>query len=283
MRITRARHAGYCYGVQRALKIAREAAESSEKPIYTLGPIIHNPQVVKSLMRHGVNAVKSVDDVKEGTIIIRSHGVDPEIIRKATKKGLKVIDATCPFVAKAQQRAADLVNDGYNVIIVGERNHPEVVGLVAYAGHKAIVIENAKELKNLVLKNPVGVVVQTTQSIENLNRVVESLLYKVKDLKVFNTICNATSHRQEDARRLSRHVDLMIVVGGKNSANTTRLAQICRETNERTYHIETAEEVDGAWLKGVEHVGITAGASTPDWILEEVIERLKQESEKQEV
>lgn len=274
MKVTLAKHAGYCYGVQRALKLAREATESSAKPIHTLGPIIHNPQVVDSLMKQGVCAVHSVDKVDAGTIIIRTHGVDPKITRTARMRGLEVIDATCPFVAKAQQRAANLVKNGYKVIIIGERNHPEVAGLLAYTDNKAVVIENASELEGLEAMNRVGVVVQTTQSIENLTHIVEGLLLKTKEIKVFNTICNATSQRQEAARELSGTVDLMLVVGGKNSANTTRLAQICNENNDNTYHIETAAEIDKAWLENIEHIGLTAGASTPNWIVQEVIDRL---------
>lgn len=275
MRISLAKHAGYCYGVQRALKLAREATNSSTKPIHTLGPIIHNPQVVESLRGQGVNAVSSVDEVDSGTIIIRTHGVDPKIIKKVKDYGLELVDATCPFVAKAQQRVADLVKEGYNIIIIGERNHPEVVGLLAYANNQATVVENAKELDNLEVIGRTGVVVQTTQSLANLESILDVLLTKTKDLKVFNTICNATSQRQEAAAELSQQVDLMLVVGGKNSANTTRLAQICRKNNQKTYHIETDDEIDELWLAGIEHIGITAGASTPDWIVQKVIDRLE--------
>jgi 4-hydroxy-3-methylbut-2-enyl diphosphate reductase len=275
LKITIAKHAGYCYGVNRALKLAREATEASAKPIYTLGPLIHNPQVVESLMKQGVNAVKSVDEAVGGTIIIRTHGVDPKIIRAAKSKGLKVIDATCPFVAKAQQRAASLVKNGHDVVIVGERNHPEVVGLLAYTDNKAIVVESAQELDNLDRMERIGVVVQTTQSIDNLASITKGLLTKTKELSIFNTICNATSQRQVAAAKLAGTVDLMLVVGGKNSANTTRLAKLCKEKNEKTHHIETADEIDESWLENIERIGLTAGASTPDWILREVADRLK--------
>jgi 4-hydroxy-3-methylbut-2-enyl diphosphate reductase len=275
VKIIIAKHAGYCYGVQRALKLAREATELSPTPIYTLGPIIHNPQVVESLEQQGVRAVATVDEIEKGTIIVRTHGVDPKIIEKAREKGFEVIDATCPFVAKAQQRAARFIKGGYRLVIVGERNHPEVVGLLAHAGNNAVVIETAKEIDNIESAKRMGVVVQTTQSLENLQSIVCGLVGKAKEIKVFNTICNATSQRQESAREVSEDVDLMLVVGGKNSANTTRLAQICKENNPNTYHIETAVEINDAWLKEIERVGITAGASTPDWILSEVVEKLQ--------
>lgn len=275
MKIFIAKHAGYCYGVQRALKLAREAVQSREKHIYTLGPIIHNPQVVESLKQQGVTAVKSIDEIESGTVIIRTHGVDPLITKMVKEKGLEVIDATCPFVAKAQQRAAALVKDGYNVVIIGERNHPEVVGLLAYTKNRALVVESEKELDSINILGKTGVVVQTTQSLENLIKIVNKLMLKTKELKVYNTICNATSQRQEAAAKLSGEVDLMLVVGGKNSANTTRLAQICKKHNNRTHHIETADEIVYDWLAGIGSIGITAGASTPDWILQEVVERLK--------
>lgn len=261
--------------MQRALKLAREATESSSKPIYTLGPIIHNPQVVESLEEQGVRAVGSLDEVTSGTIIIRTHGVDPKITEAAKAKGLEVVDATCPFVAKAQDKAAKLTLDGHHVIIVGERNHPEVAGLLACAENRAVVIENEQELDTLHKMETVGVVVQTTQSFENLQRIVDGLMHKTKELIVYNTICSATSQRQSAAAELAGSVDVMLVVGGKNSANTTRLAKLCTEKNARTHHIETASEIDAAWLTGVGHIGLTAGASTPDWILQEVVDRLQ--------
>ena len=273
LKVEIAEHAGYCYGVERALTLAKEAARSKPPPIRTLGPIIHNPQVVKSLVKIGVEAVDSVEDLKSGTMIIRTHGVDPQVIIDARRRGIKVVDATCPFVAKAQKRAAALKSEGYTVVIVGERNHPEVEGILSRVEGNALVVEKASDVEQLGDKK-VGVVVQTTQSVKNLKQIVSVLLPKTADLKVFNTICSATSQRQAAARKLADKADAMVVVGGKNSANTTRLAQICLERNPRTYHIETAEELDPIWFEGCELVGLTAGASTPDWLLEEVREAL---------
>lgn len=275
MRVEIAKHAGYCYGVERALTLAKEAAESRSAPIRTLGPIIHNPQVVDSLKEMGVQPVENIDDLEEGTIIIRTHGVDPRIVEKARSRGLTVVDATCPFVAKAQRRAASLKQEGYTVLIVGERNHPEVEGILAHVGGDARVVERVSDISNLKAKR-VGIVVQTTQSIENLQRIVSLVIERSIDLKVYNTICNATSQRQVAARELAARADAMVVIGGKNSANTTRLAQICHENNNRTYHIETADELRPEWFEGCHMVGVTAGASTPNWILKEVEERLKE-------
>ncbi len=269
-----AEHAGYCYGVERALKLTRKAGEQSKKPIHTLGPIIHNPQVVQSLQSDGIHPIGAVEEAKQGTVIVRSHGVAPEVIETAHERGLEVVDATCPFVAAAQQRAADLVANGYKLVIVGEHDHPEVVGILARAKGGALVAEKPEDVLGLGPCKRVGVVVQTTQSLARLQEIVDKLLERTSELKVYNTICDATINRQRAAKELARRVEVMLVVGGKNSANTTRLAQICRETNPRTYHIETAAELDPSWFEGAKSVGVTAGASTPDWILDEVVEKL---------
>jgi (E)-4-hydroxy-3-methyl-but-2-enyl pyrophosphate reductase len=272
MKYELAKNAGYCYGVERALRLAQQAAKTSPKPIMTLGPIIHNPQVVDELKKLGINPVSDIDGLNSGTIVIRTHGVGSKVIGIAKKHGLSVIDATCPFVKKAQRCAAKLIKEGYQVLIVGERNHPEVIGIMAYANGKGTVIENPSELKNIKLLKRVGIVVQTTQSSENLGNVIKKVLPEISEIKIFNTICDATTKRQATAAELAGKVDAMLVVGGKNSANTTRLAQICSNYNKNTYHIETAKEINPEWFSGDMLIGITAGASTADWILKEVID-----------
>lgn len=275
MKVKLAEYAGYCYGVERALKITQKAREDSSLSIYTLGPIIHNPQVVESLKRKGIKPAEKFEDIKEGILIIRSHGVDPRIANKAESQGLKVIDATCPFVKKAQHCAQQLEKEGYQLVIVGEREHPEVKGILAYASDNAILVEKSSDIPILPAGTRVGVVVQTTQPFEKLKQVVNELLSVSSELKVFNTICDATVGRQDAARKLAKEVDIMIVVGGKNSANTTRLAEICRAEGATTYHIETAEEIEAQWFTKDIEVGVTAGASTPDWILKEVLDKLE--------
>jgi len=267
--------AGYCYGVERALRMTSKASTECDGPIYTLGPIIHNPQVVQQFVRDGVAPVENVAEVLEGTIIVRTHGVDPLVIEEASERGLRVIDATCPFVAKAQKKAAELVAGGYRVFIVGERNHPEVVGILAHAGGNAIVVEQVGELGKLKKMAKVGVVVQTTQPLATLQEVVSHLITAAAEIKVFNTICNATVHRQNAAGELATEADLMVVVGGKNSANTTRLAQICEAAGTETLHIETAADLPSRLLVGREIIGVTAGASTPEWLLVEVVDKIK--------
>lgn len=263
MKVVLARHAGVCYGVERALKLAGEAAATGRE-VHTLGPLIHNPQAVEALRARGVEVAACVEDAPEGILVIRTHGVDPALIEQAREVGLDVVDATCPFVSSAQQAAAQLKADGYTVLIVGEADHPEVEGIVAHTGGDAIVVEEVADIPARLGSRKVGIVVQTTQSLERLNQVVSALLPRVSELKVHNTICSATGKRQQSAEELARGVDVMVVVGGHNSGNTTRLAEICRTVNPRVHQVETADELQPGWFEGVETVGVTAGASTPD-------------------
>lgn len=277
MKIVVAAHAGYCYGVERALTMAREALETTSKPIHSLGPIIHNPQVVSRLAEEGIHEAARPDDITEGTAIIRSHGVPPLVASELARRGIEIVDATCPFVGKAQRCAADLVRDGYQVVIVGEPEHPEVEGILGYAGDgNAVVVESAADLPKWRRRAKVGVVVQTTQQFDRLREVVDALLPKANELKVCNTICNATSERQRTASALAGKVDVMVVVGGSNSGNTRRLVELCRARNPRTHHVETAADLHGAWFQDVGKVGVTAGASTPDWLLGEVTARIEE-------
>lgn len=275
--IVKAKNAGYCYGVERALKLVEESLKNLKKPFYSLGPLIHNPQVVKELEEKGIKAIKSLNSVSSGTVIIRSHGVKPQIMQEARVKKLDVIDATCPFVRKAQLVANQLKKEGYTVVIVGEKTHPEVEGILAYAGSNAVVVESSREIskKKFGDISRVGVVVQTTQSLEKLKKVVAKLLTFTLELKVFNTICNATRKRQDSARKLAQQMDLVIVIGGKNSANTTRLFQICQKINPSSYHIESPDEIQKSWFKSVKKVGITAGASTPKYLITEVEKKIQ--------
>jgi (E)-4-hydroxy-3-methyl-but-2-enyl pyrophosphate reductase len=240
------------------------------------GPVDHNPQQVKFLAKKGVKVASDLDLLSPGdTLIIRSHGTSPHVLEKARAKALAIIDATCPFVLKAQKLAGLLADEGYQVVIVGESDHPEVIGLRGYAGDEAQVVEEAGDVKELSVKPRIGIIAQTTQSLGNFREVVGTLLEKSDELKVFNTICHATTHRQQSALDIAGKVDLMIVIGGYNSANTSRLASLCTQSGVETHHIETAGQLEASWLEGVSTVGVTAGASTPEWIIEKVIERLE--------
>lgn len=276
MKVVLAKNAGACYGVQRALDMAIGASEQTGNA-YTLGPLIHNPGVVQDLQERGVFVAQDLDDISEGTIIIRSHGVTPEVHEAVAAKGLPVLDATCPHVERAQRAAAELARKGCRVIVVGELGHPEVEGLCAYArreGAKVDVVSSPDEVPQ-DLRAPIGVVVQTTQRRENLEAIVERIERQGIQPEVKRTICSATSHRQDAAAELAGEVDAMVVIGGRNSSNTTRLAEICAAKCPKAFHIESAEELDPTWFTGCETVGVTAGASTPEDQINAVIKHLE--------
>jgi len=268
MEVILAEHLGFCYGVKRAIEIARQNA-STDGTSSTLGPIIHNPQMVERLRNEGVGTVGSLDEMEDGLVIIRSHGVGPKVYEEAESRGLELVDATCPHVKKAQLSAKLLSEEGYTVVIVGEKNHPEVKSIFEWTAHGAHIIETEAEAEALPRIGKLGIVSQTTFSGEKFRSIVSCLLEKSREIKILRTICTATDLRQEAALELAENVDIMIVVGGKNSANTSRLAQLCA-TKCKTYHIETAAELQEDWMKDVNKIGITAGASTPDWIIKEV-------------
>ncbi|MCL4537650.1 MAG: 4-hydroxy-3-methylbut-2-enyl diphosphate reductase [Nitrospirae bacterium] len=276
LKIVTAKRAGFCFGVKRAVDMAFDAAHKNGKnccDVYTLGPIIHNPQVIEQLKSEGVLPTEDIDNPKIKTIIIRTHGVPQEISEKLDDKGYKVVDATCPFVKKAQQYAKLLKDDGYQVIIIGDRDHPEVKGLMSYAGEDVVVVNKDDSLPGL--KSRVGIVIQTTQPLSVLKRFISDAVEQVKELKVFNTICNSTALRLKETKEMAKEADVMIVVGGKNSANTTQLARLCMSMSIPTYHIETADEIRDEWFPDAGKVGITAGASTPDWIIKDVEKRIR--------
>jgi 4-hydroxy-3-methylbut-2-enyl diphosphate reductase len=274
MKILLARTAGFCFGVRRAVNIAFRASGKKHKGVYTLGPIIHNPQVVEQLKEKGIipiNDIKGKKDIR--ALIIRTHGIPRNLSEEISSIGCEIIDATCPFVKKAQYYAKLLREEGYQVVILGERKHPEVKGLLSYASDDAIVVDGNRPLPRL--KNKVGIVVQTTQPLDALKRVLSLAVGHAKEIKVYNTICNSTALRLKETEDMARKVDAMVVVGGKNSANTTQLANLCRSLGVATYHIETLFEIQDVWFRDAKRVGITAGASTPGWIIKEVEQRIR--------
>lgn len=276
MRIIMAKRAGFCFGVKRAMDIAFDMARKGHGGVYTLGPIIHNPQVVEKLDKAGVEAVKNMSNLKKKdarAVIIRTHGIPRGEMENLLKDGYEIIDATCPFVKNAQHYAKLLKQEGYKVVILGDREHPEVKGLMSFAGKDALVVNDVSEYPPI--KGKVGVVVQTTQQVENLKRLLTVAVEHSKELKVYNTICNSTALRLKETEEMAGKADVMVIVGGKNSANTTQLAKLCASLSVPTYHIETKEELLDEWFAGAKIVGITAGASTPEWIINEVHERIK--------
>ncbi len=276
MKVIPAPKAGFCFGVKRALEATLDATGGRSQPVYTLGPLIHNPQVVQELAHKGIIEADDLNEITAGTVIIRSHGVGPEIFEQAANKKLEIIDATCPFVKKAQQLARELYAQGYQVVVIGDKQHPEVTGIVGWTENTGIVVESPAEAVNLVPVDKYGVISQTTQPEENYNGIVQVLKAKGAQVRAYNTICHATRERQNEAVKLADKVDAMVVVGGKNSANTQKLARLCQNTGTPTYHIETAGELDEIDFNKMHTVGLTAGASTPNWIIEEVKSKMEE-------
>ena len=271
MEVILADYLGFCYGVKRAVTIAQENA-SADGTSSTLGPIIHNPQVVERLKAQGVGTVDALAEMDKGTVIIRSHGVGPKVYEEAERRGLKLVDATCPHVKKAQLSAKKLAESGCKVVIIGEKKHPEVHSIFEWSGGQAIVVETEEEADALDSCAKLGIVCQTTFSGDKFKSIVTHLLEKSRDVHIQRTICTATDQRQKAALDLAANVDMMLVIGGRNSANTTRLAKK-KKKKCLTYHIETAEELQDEWFDKIEKIGITAGASTPDWIIKEVYKK----------
>lgn len=276
MQAVLAKNAGACYGVQRALDMALDALDA-EEPVYTLGPLIHNPGVVAALEERGVLVAESPAEAAGATAIIRSHGVTPQVRDELAACARHVLDATCPHVARAQAAAAELAASGCRVIVVGEPGHPEVEGLRAYAKREGMKVDvvGAPEEVPAGLRAPIGIVVQTTQRRENLEAVVEAVRAQGIEPVVKRTICSATRLRQDAAAELAGRVDAMVVIGGRNSSNTTRLYEICAAACPRALHVESAGELDAAWFAGCKVVGVSAGASTPESQIQAVLARLE--------
>lgn len=271
-------HAGFCFGVKMAIRKGEELAAGGHAPIATLGPLIHNPQEVKRLERLGIYARETFEEIRENTVLIRTHGVAPSVYEEAEKRGLELYDCTCPFVNKVQRIAHEHSQNGFLVLILGNRSHPEVQGILGWAGEHGVAFQDIAELEQLELQGRrVCLVAQTTENLERFEKAEQALRqYELAELTVFNTICSATRERQSAALELAGTVDLMLVIGGSNSANTQKLANICRQNGCRTEHIERADEIDMGWFDGVKNVGITAGASTPDWIIREVTLKMEE-------
>ena len=270
-----ARNAGACYGVNRALEMARGAADNPG-PVHTLGPLIHNPRVVDDLTIQGVAVADTLDEAGGGTLVLRSHGTAPQIVDEATKRGFTVVDATCPYVSKVQRKARQLAEAGYAVVIIGEPGHAEVEGIRAWGGEAVVAVADVPGKLPDDLPSKVGVVIQTTQSADRVDAVLDALRGRVDELRVEETVCFATQERQAAAAELSARVELMIVIGGRNSGNTRRLYEVCKARCEATRDSESDVEIDPSWLDGVERIGITAGASTPQEHIDAVRDRVRE-------
>ena len=271
MEVILAKTAGFCFGVKRAVDTVYK--EAGKKNVYTYGPIIHNSEVVNDLKKKGVEVINSREELEaleEGTVIIRSHGVAREIYDLIHEKGLELVDATCPFVRKIHKIVEKAGNDGDQVIIVGSEHHPEVQGIKGWCTGEVHIISDAEQFEGIDLNKPTTLVSQTTFNYKKFQDLVEKFEKKGYDILVLNTICNATQERQVEARQIASQVDVMIVIGGRNSSNTQKLYEICRRECKHTYYIQTLEDFKPEITGTVRSVGITAGASTPNQIIEEV-------------
>lgn len=281
MKIEKAAEMGFCFGVRRAIKLVEKAAQE-RGPLQTLGALVHNRQVVDKLAECGVSIATSLDEIRGDIVAIASHGVEPGVMKQIKARGLEVVDATCPFVRKAQVVAQRLGKEGFWVLVFGDASHPEVQAVLGWAGKSASA---SLEIPQFTAQpKRLGILCQTTQNQERfanfVARIIASDTAKFSELRIFNTICDATRKHQAAALELAQRTDLMIVIGGKDSANTRRLAEICADTGVVTYHIETVAELDPSWVQGRRHIGITAGASTPDEAIDEVVLKLKEASRK---
>jgi len=266
---------GFCYGVERALEIVEKMRKKGVE-FDTLGPIIHNPQVVAELEKKGIKAVERIYDTPKPYILIRTHGVPPNVYKEAEKLGKKIIDATCPFVANAQKMARKFQDEGYLVVVVGKQHHPEVKGIVGNTNGKAIVVGSGEEAKKVDVRGKkVGVVAQTTVRLDLVQEVISEFLEDAKEVRFANTRCNTTQKRQDETREMAKEVDVMVIVGGKNSSNTRRLYEIAAKNCKKAYHIEKKDELRKEWFYNIDKVGVTGGASTPPEIVREVYEEIK--------
>jgi 4-hydroxy-3-methylbut-2-enyl diphosphate reductase len=282
MQVIKAKELGFCMGVRRAVEMMEEAS-SELGPITSLGSTVHNPQVVSRLRDRGVDVIATLDAVDSRPVAITAHGVGPQVMRELASRGARIVDTTCPIVTRAQQWAKKLTDEGFGVIIFGDPDHKEVRGILGWASGRVITMRSADELDEPLptwMPSRIGVLSQTTETEGHFARFVERLLRvhmdRISELRVINTLCNATTSQQAATEELAQDVDLMIVVGGRESANTRHLAEVAREQGVETYHVERADEIERIWLVGRERVGVAAGASTPDAVIDQVVDRLHQ-------
>lgn len=279
LEIIKARNMGFCFGVKRAVnKADRAIKEIKNNGIYMLGEIIHNPQVIKEFTEKGVKIVNEVTQVPYNAYLIsRAHGISLHEKKIAESRNIKLIDTTCPYVKKLHEITKLLRKENYHIAIFGDLDHPEIKSLLSYNTNNTAVIQSIDEIKDFLLEGnkKVALVSQTTKNTNDFNKIAIKMIDKVEELRIFRTICNSTTLRQSAVSELAKKVDIIIVVGGLNSANTARLAQISKKIGIKTYHIESENNIEEAWFKGIQKIGVTSGASTPDYVTESVIRRIK--------
>jgi 4-hydroxy-3-methylbut-2-enyl diphosphate reductase len=281
MDILLAREMGFCFGVRRAVEMMEDATRETG-PMVSLGSVVHNPQVVERLREQGLDVIGTLEQVDARPVAITAHGVSEEVVRELEAKGVPLVDTTCPIVTRSQQWAKRLTEEGFAVLVFGDPNHKEVRGVLGWSDGKAIAVPAIEAIDELPpdLPSRVGVLSQTTETEGHFAEFVRALLEKrmdsISELRVINTLCNATTSQQAAAQELAHKVDLMVVIGGRESANTRHLAEVSREEGVETYQVESADEIQAGWLHGRERVGVTAGASTPDGAVDAVVARLRE-------
>lgn len=274
MEIVLAESLGFCMGVKRVVDMAYRALDKANSlPVVTLGPLIHNTQEIARLSADGI-AIAGETLPEKGTAIIRAHGVAPQAYEDLKARGLKIMDGTCPYVHYSQRKAVELQREGYQVVIVGDKSHPEIAGILGFVNNEAIVVKTVEDALALPQLGRVGTIAQTTLSPKKYQSIVDALRQRASEVKVCETICDATEENQSAIRDMSGEVDLIYVIGGRHSANSSKLAEVAREKCSRTILIETADEISPDDLRGATRIGISAGASTPDWMIRNVIQRL---------
>lgn len=269
---------GFCYGVQRAIDRIQTETVRNSRPIYLLGKLVHNRHAVARLEELGATVISSLDQVPDGAaVVVSTHGMGPEVADSAKSRDVTVIDATCPFVSRIHRAVRDMAADGFTIFVFGDAGHKEVLGILAWAGGKAIAVESSKDVVTTAAR--IGIVSQTTRNLDAYRRLVQEVaaeyLGRIGELRVADTICDATAQRQAAAVKLAANVDVVVVVGGADSANTKRLGELAAASGTPTFVVEQASDVDPAWFVGKSRVGVTAGASTPNWIIDEVVHKLE--------
>jgi len=275
MEIIIAKNSGLCYGVKRALYLAKETRKQKTGEVFTFGDLIHNPQVIQDLKKQGIQSIDDFDQIKDGTVIIRSHGVSPEIYSILNNKKINIVDATCPIVKRIQKLVAALAKKEDEIIIVGNREHPEIKGLIGYSRGKGLIIEHEGQAKSLPSKKRRAVLAQSTQDLFLFTRIVAILIERTEELQVYNTICQSTQTRQKSTSELASCVDTLFIIGGKKSSNTQKLFQISKRILHNTHFIERAEQITPAMVRGAKKIGLSGGASTPPEAIEEAVAKIK--------
>ena len=276
MKIVIAKNSGFCFGVRRAIDLAISFSKKVGN-VYTIGPIIHNPQVVEKLAAEGIKVARRIGDLEnKSSVVIRAHGVPKKMLELLKKKNARILDATCPYVTRSKKYAEELSKEGYRVVILGNPKHPEIKYISSYIPGNKVLLKTEGDVKKVGFSRKLGIITQTTQSPENFIKIASMLLNYSNEFKVFNTICPDAINRQKEAQRLAERSDLMLIIGGKNSANTVRLAAISKKIQPRTYHIEESKEIEKSWFKKARNVGVVTGASTPQWIIENVVGKIRE-------